>query len=71
MRRQARRGNGRFTPNTPENTLGLHIPVHWRRANGEWCGTMCPSRVGEPRETHCHRCGEPLDADARHEASHE
>jgi hypothetical protein len=64
MRFQARRGNGRFTRNTMENTFGLHVGVHERKASGEWCGSMNPSRVGEPRPTHCHACGEPLSADA-------
>jgi hypothetical protein len=61
MRRfQARHGNGRFTPNTPENTLGLHMGIHERKANGEWCGAFNPSPVGEQRPTHCHICGESL-----------
>ena len=51
---QARRGNGRFTQNTMENTFGLSVQVcpHCRRLN--------PHPVGEkPRET-CHACGKPL-----------
>ncbi|HYE88477.1 MAG TPA: hypothetical protein VEA16_19080 [Vicinamibacterales bacterium] len=58
---QARRGNGRFTRNTPENTLGMHFNVHERKQNGEWCGAFNPSRVGETRPTHCHACGDPLE----------
>lgn len=61
MRMQARRGNGRWTRNTMENTLGLHCAIHGRKANGEWCGALNPSRVGEPRPTMCHSCGEHLE----------
>jgi len=58
MRRiQARRGNGRFTRNTPENTLGLHMGIHERKPDGSWCGAFNPSPVGAPRPTHCHACG--------------
>lgn len=53
-RLQARRGNGRFTPNTMENTFGLHCAVC------QECRSLNPSRVGEPRPTHCHKCGAPL-----------
>lgn len=64
MRRcQARRGNGRFTPNTAENTLGMHFGVHERKQDGSWCGAFNPSTVGEPRPTHCHACGESLVAE--------
>lgn len=59
---QARRGNGRFTPNTPENSLGMHFNVHERKADGSWCGAFNPSTVGQPRPTHCHTCGEALQA---------
>lgn len=59
-RLQARRGNGRFTPNTMENTLGLHTTIHERKVNGEWCGALNPSRVGEPRPETCSHCGESL-----------
>lgn len=57
---QARLGNGTFTPNTPENTLGLHMDIHERKRNGEWCGAFNPSRVGEPRPALCYVCGESL-----------
>jgi hypothetical protein len=61
MRRfQARRSSGRFTGNTMENTFGLHAGVHGRKTDGSWCGSFNPSRVGEPRPTHCHACGEAL-----------
>lgn len=63
MRRlQARRGNGRFTRNTMENTFGLHAGIHERKADGSWCGAFNPSRVGEPRPETCHACGESLIA---------
>lgn len=62
-RLQARRGNGRFTGNTMENTLGLHTTIHERKADGEWCGALNPSRVGEPRPETCSHCGEPLNPD--------
>jgi hypothetical protein len=62
-RRQARRGNGRFTRNTPENTFGQHIAVHERKGNGEWCGALNPSPVGQERPTHCYVCGEALHMD--------
>jgi hypothetical protein len=59
MRRfQARRGNGRFTRNTMENTLGLHCAVC------PACRRLNPSPVGEPRPTHCHACGAALVEDA-------
>lgn len=57
---QARRGGGRFTRNTPENTLGLHSNVHERKSDGSWCGGLNPSKVGEVRPTVCRHCGEPL-----------
>lgn len=57
---QARRGNGRFTPNTPENTFGLHFNVHERKPDGESCGAFNPSRVGDERPTTCHACGGSL-----------
>ena len=57
---QARRGNGRFVRNTPENTLGMHIDVHERKADGSWCGAMIPTTVGEQRPEKCHACGEAL-----------
>lgn len=57
---QSRRGNGRFTANTPENTLGLHMGIHERKSNGEWCGAFNPSPVGQPRPAQCHACGETL-----------
>lgn len=65
MRRlQARRGNGRFTRNTPENTLGLHFNIHGFRADGvTWCGAFNPSKVGESRPTRCATCGDPLDGE--------
>lgn len=59
---QARRGNGRFVRNTPENTLGLHIGVC------PACRLLQPSRVGEPRPTKCHSCGAALDGGAREES---
>jgi hypothetical protein len=58
---QARRGNGRFRRNRPED-LGLHFTVHDRKADGTWCGALNPSPVGEPRPTTCAHCGEPLEA---------
>ena len=60
VRRQARRANGRYTRNTMENTLGLHVTVHGRKADGTWCGALNPSKVGEPRPTTCSQCGELL-----------
>lgn len=60
---QARRGNGRFTRNTPENTFGLHMGIHERRPDGQWCGAFNPSRVGEPRPQTCHVCGGSLTPD--------
>ena len=60
-RLQARRGNGRFTRNTSENTLGLHMNIHGFRKDGEtWCGAFNPSRVGEPFPERCQTCGELL-----------
>jgi hypothetical protein len=57
---QARRGNGRFIRNTPENTLGLHFSVHEHKPDGSWCGALNPSRVGEERPTTCSQCGGSL-----------
>lgn len=52
MRRfQARRSSGRFTRNTPENTLGLHIGVCPGR--DEWCGRLLPVAVGEKTPDFC------------------
>jgi hypothetical protein len=51
---QARRGGGRFTRNTPENTLGLHIAICAA------CRTFNPYPVGEPMPATCHHCGEAL-----------
>ena len=65
MRRQARRGNGRFTRNTLENTVGLHANIHERKADGTWCGAFNPTRVGEQVPEHCHACGERLRAEER------
>jgi hypothetical protein len=56
MRRQARRGNGRFTRNTMENTFGLHCDV----CPNDECRRLNPSPVGAPRPTHCHACGAAL-----------
>lgn len=53
-RRQARRRNGRFTRNTPENTLCLHIDVCSE------CRALIPYDLGEARPTCCHRCGADL-----------
>lgn len=53
---QARRGNGRFTGNTMENTFGLHCEVC---PNAE-CRRLNPSKVGEPRPEYCHACGQAL-----------
>lgn len=58
---QARRGNGRFTRNTLENTLGLTSNVHEWKADGSWCGAINPSSVGEPRPVTCSHCGELLE----------
>jgi hypothetical protein len=54
---QARRGNGRFTRNTMENTFGLSVQTcPWPD-----CRRFNPRPVGEaPRET-CHACGRSLD----------
>jgi hypothetical protein len=57
---QARRGNGRFVRNTPENTMGMHMNIHGRKADGSWCGSFNPSTVGQPRPERCHSCGETL-----------
>jgi hypothetical protein len=57
---QARRGNGRFTRNTMENTVGLHCAVHERKLDGTWCGALNPWPVGGVPPTVCAQCGEPL-----------
>jgi hypothetical protein len=51
---QARRGNGRFTRNTMENTFGLSVDVcpHCRRFN--------PRPAYEKAAENCHACGKPL-----------
>jgi len=59
---QARRGNGRFTRNTVENTFGLHVHIHEWKADGSWCGAFNTCPVGEPKPNTCHACGEPLSA---------
>lgn len=51
---QSRRGNGRFTRNTPENTFGLSLNICER------CGGFNPSPAGEQRPTICHHCNEPI-----------
>jgi len=56
---QARRGNGRFTKNTMENTFGLHC-AGCPHAD---CRRLNPSRVGEPAPTTCHACGRSLIAE--------
>jgi hypothetical protein len=63
-RLQARRGNGRFTRNTMENTFGLHVDIHEHKADGSWCGSFNPWPVGEPRPETCHACGESLPPEA-------
>ncbi len=65
---QARRAGGKFTRNTPENSLGLHMNIHGRKANGEWCGAFNPSTVGSERPTICHACNEPIAAAGELEA---
>jgi transposase-like protein len=62
-RRQARRGNGRFTGNTMENTFGLHCDV----CPHEDCRRLNPSRVDEPRPHTCHACGRPLQSEGKSE----
>lgn len=57
---QARRGNGRFQRNTPENTLGLSVHVHERKMDGSWCGGLNPTEAGGPAPKTCGHCGEPL-----------
>ncbi len=55
MRRlQARRMGGRFTRNTLENTVGLHVGIC------DACNRFNPSPVGEPRPSVCKHCGMPL-----------
>lgn len=48
---QARRGNGRFTGNTMENTFGLHCEVC------PSCRALNPWKVGESAPGRCHACG--------------
>lgn len=55
---QARRRGGRFTRNTPENTLGLHIIVCTS------CRTLNAWPTGEARPTACHACKASLPEDA-------
>jgi hypothetical protein len=57
---QARRSSGRFTRNTTENTFGLSMNIHGRKADGSWCGALNPSKLGEERPTVCNRCGEKI-----------
>jgi hypothetical protein len=57
MRRyQARRGNGRWTRNTCENTFGLHVEV----CPHADCRAFNPYGIGEPKPEECHRCGRPF-----------
>ncbi len=51
---QSRRGNGRFTRNTLENTFGLTVQAC------PHCGRFNPRAVGEPERETCHACGKPL-----------
>ena len=53
---QARRGNGRFTRNTMENTFGLSVQVcpHCNRFN--------PRDAGTPELETCRACGKSLRA---------
>lgn len=44
-----------------ENTFGLHCAV----CPHDDCRRLNPSKVGEPRPTICHACGQPLDPDRR------
>ncbi len=53
---QSRRGNGRFTRNTMENTFGLHVPVCPDPA----CRRFNPHSVGTPAPEKCHACGAPM-----------
>ena len=55
--RQARRRNGRFVRNTPENTLGIHIDICPR------CRRLNTWDRGSPAPTNCHACGAPLNED--------
>lgn len=48
---QARRGNGKFTRNTMENTLGLHCDVCPK------CGGLNPYGLNESPPDACHNCG--------------
>ena len=56
---QARIGNGRFTRNTFENTLGLHSYI-CPGGDGEWCGAIVTWPVGTEAPDACHRCGRIL-----------
>jgi hypothetical protein len=56
---QSRRGNGRFTRNTLENTFGLSAPVC------PVCRSFNPHPAGEPTPEKCHSCGAPLTPDAK------
>jgi len=61
MRFQARKSNGRFMPNTLENTLGLSIVVCSN------CGRFNPYPAYTHKPDTCHNCGAsltPLGADA-------
>jgi hypothetical protein len=50
---QARR-SGRFTRNTPENTLGLHLNICER------CGGFNPTPLGEAPPSTCRHCDQPI-----------
>lgn len=67
MRRQARRGNGRFTRNTMENTFGLHCEV----CPVDTCRRLNPWTVGQAKPERCHACGSLLDGTAEAEPSEE
>jgi hypothetical protein len=54
--RRARRGNGRFTQATTENTFGLHLSV----CPNPDCRRFNPYSVGEKKPEVCHACGKPL-----------
>jgi len=51
---QARRGNGRFTRNTPENTFGLHLSMCG------YCGQIHPWSLGCKEPESCKSCGRSL-----------
>lgn len=69
-RLQDRRGNGRFTRNTTENTFGLHNTIcpnpDCRRFN-PWPVVELDPATGFTRPgtkpTHCHACGAALEPD--------